>query len=233
MGKAIDHGRARKRAPAGPGIPLTPHQGDARKMSAGDLRETVLARVEGVAGRVAEQVQGALEMNSKLAYDVKEWEKFRVSIDKRLFDYARRITEIEDQMKLAIAAGIMSGLVGPNKPAPAPAPVTAEMPAFVQVRAPLPAWRKETKEAADKLGTALPALSSIPELAEYFGVSYNKIHTAIIRGRLAVTRQGRATTRGRPMMIPREAVAEYVRVYGVPRPRRLFYGASGVVESEE
>jgi hypothetical protein len=205
-------------------------------MSAGDLREAVLARVDGIKGEVVEYVQGALERNNNLAYEVKEFAKFKESIDKRLFDYARRITEIEDQMKLAIAAGIRAGIIGPSKPAPVsdkPAPVPAEMPAFVQVRAPLPAWRKETKEAADKLGTALPALSSIPELAEYFGVSYNKIHTAIIRGRLAVTRQGRATTRGRPMMIPREAVAEYVRVYGVPRQRKLFYGSAGVVEHPE
>lgn len=221
-----------------PETKLQPHRGDARKMSAGDLREVILARVDGLKGEILEYVQGALERNNNLAFKLKQWDELRDSIEKRLFAYAQRIAEIERQMKSAIAAGILSQMkeaepAGPDKPAPAPAPVPAEMPAFVQVRAPLPAWRKETKEAVSKLGSGLPALASIPELASYFGVSYTKIHTAIIRGRLAVTRQGRATTRGRPMMIPREAVAEYVRVYGVPRQRKLFYGAAGVAEFEK
>lgn len=232
MGKAVDHGRTRKRDAAEPGTLLRPHQGDARKMSAGDLREAVLARVDGIKGEVIEYVQGALKRNDDLAYKLKRFEEFRETIDKRLFDFGRRIAIIEKDMKSAIAAGILgqikdSPVVQAVEPVPAPHPVPAEMPAFVKVRAPLPAWKKETKEAVSKLGSALPALASVAELAEYFGVSYNKIRNLILHGRLGITHQGRS------WMIPRESVAEYLRVYGVPRPRRLFYGVSGVVESEK
>jgi len=185
--------------------------------------------VDGIKGEVIEHVQGALSRNNNLAHEVEEFVKFREFIDKLLFDYGRRLATIEIDMKSAIAACILgqmksAGIVDPDKPAPAARPVPAEVPAFIQVRAPLPAWKKETKEAADKLGSALPALVSIPELAAYFGVSHTKIHTAVVKGRLAVTRKGQV------MAAPRESVAEYVRVYGVPRQRKLFYGSAGVTE---
>jgi hypothetical protein len=216
-------------------------------MSEGDFRESLLARVNGIQAAMAERVSAALESNSSLAYDLKESEKHREFSRTALSDFGRRLAILEKQMREVIASSITGGQSArPGKrradvAPPGPGDVddtlsdadrAADMPALPALvryipaprAAPLPPWRKELKEAVEKLGTALPELSSIAQLAAYFHVSYSLIRNTILQGRMAIVREGRV------IAIPRESVAEYVRIYGVPHPRRLFYGSAGIVE---
>jgi hypothetical protein len=188
------------------------------------------------------------DQNSTLVYDLKESEKFREFQRKCLSNFGERLATLEKQMREVIASSIMGGQPVPpvtrKRECAAPAPhddIAGELgidnqgmdltglPKLIKyIPAPrpaaLPSWRKELKEAADKLGKALPPLSSVPQLAKYFAVSYGQIRNIILLGRMAVVKEGRT------IGIPRESVAEYIRIYGVPHPRRLFYGSTGIVE---
>ncbi|MGA2977539.1 MAG: helix-turn-helix domain-containing protein [Spirochaetia bacterium] len=218
-------------------------------MSEGDFRETVIARVESFRLEMFDHMRAWHDQHSALVYDLKESEKFREFQRKCLSNFGERQATLEKQMREVIASLVMGGQ--PASPIPradagkAPTPhddITAEqgidnqgvdLPALPKLMryipapraAALPPWREELKDAADKLGTALPPLSSIPQLAAYFHVSYGQIRNIVLLGRMAVVKQGRT------IAIPRESVAEYIRIYGVPHPRRLFYGSSGVVEA--
>ena len=135
--------------------------------------------------------------------------------------------EIPSQAGLSIELVSSDAASGAPDPEEIPARHSAEKPTFIKVRAPLPAWCKESREAVERMEKELPPLVTITAISEYFGVSYTLIHTAVVKGRLAITHKGDT------MRIPRESVAEYVRVYGVPRPRKLFYGSSTVREYQK
>jgi hypothetical protein len=202
---------------------LRPHEGDARRMKVADFQSAIFTRIESLRGDMVDHIRAYLDAQSGIQYSIKESAKNAEWCRKAIGDFARRLADVERQvndLRLTTPAAIVPAAAQEPRPAPA-APASPPRPA------PLPAWRKETREAVDRIEKELPALSSIPELSAFFKVSPGQIRNAVLNGRLRVIRQGHL------IRIPQEALCEYVRIYGLPRSQRLFYGSSRLAEFRE
>jgi hypothetical protein len=180
-------------------------------MTKADFQNAVFARIESLRSDMVDHIAAALDKNALIVYNVKksqassEWGRTVIA------DFGRRLDAVEKEMK----SWFVAFLALQQKTAGLAAPLAITK---------LSDWQKETSDAVEKLNKELPALSSVPQVAMYFHVSYSQIRDAMMRGQLAIIREGKR------IVVPRESVAEYVRCYGVPKQRKLFYGSAGVKE---
>jgi hypothetical protein len=176
-------------------------EGRARPLTRAELQFSLIQQVNVMRQDLLTQVKALFSKNEGQERDFKEIKREQQAFREILSSFGFRIAAIERTLKIATstfspAQKVAAGIVEPEWKVPRDAMLVA--------------WEERISAAIKRLAE-LPDPCTPTQLAAHFGIPYSSLQKFWLRGQLTITRIGRGW-----ITITRDAIAEYMNVYGVP-----------------